>query len=145
MYTTASGGLDDSERIVTGGVTVTKLLVDTRDTLPEHESRASRDTEYIPGTVNVCRGFCAGEVPPSLKFHTKASAPVEVLVNWTVWGATPDIGLPIKPADGCCGEQVGVTGVKFGGAGIFRVKVSDIHRSHCVPAINFIVKIPGFL
>jgi hypothetical protein len=111
MYTTAPGGLEDSERIVTGEVTVTKLFVDIRDTLPEHESRASRVTEYIPGTVYVCRGFCAGEIPPSLKFHTKASAPVEVLVNWTVWGAIPDIGLPIKPADGCCGGQDGITGV----------------------------------
>jgi hypothetical protein len=109
MYTTAPGGLEDSERIVTGEVTVTKLFIDTRDTLPEHESRASRVTEYTPGTVYICRGFCAGEIPPSLKFHKKASAPVEVLVNWTVWGATPEIGLPVKPADGCCGEQTGVT------------------------------------
>jgi hypothetical protein len=65
-----------------------------------------------------------------------------VLVNWTVRGAAPEVGLPLKPAEGCRGTQAGITGEEFTGAVIFITKVSDLHRSHCVPAMKFSKKSP---
>jgi hypothetical protein len=45
INTAAPGGFEATESVVAGGVTVTKLLMLERLTVPEQASRASRETE----------------------------------------------------------------------------------------------------
>ena len=48
-------------------------------------------------------------VPPSPKSHSlERGVPVVFAMNWTVSGAEPDVGVPVKETDGNVGTGVGV-------------------------------------
>ena len=68
---------------------------------------AVSETVKVPAVVYVLEGFSAVLVFPSPKSHNhEVGKLVEVSVNWTVRGAEPDVGVPVKLETGYTGTVV---------------------------------------
>ena len=57
-----------------------------------------KETSYNPLDSYKWEGFCSIEVDPSPKFHSHATAPVELSVKSTVNGPQPNVGVAAKSA-----------------------------------------------
>ncbi len=63
-----------------------------------------RFTVYVPGEAYVCEGFCSVLSIESSLSKSQAQAvmpsPLDSSVNWTVRGASPEVGVAVKSATG---------------------------------------------
>jgi len=90
-----------NEAIGADATFVTVMYPDEVVLLLPAEFETPSETAYDPTEVNVYTGFWSVEVPPSPKdqYHP-VGAFVEVSVNWTVRGLTPEVTFAVKEVMG---------------------------------------------
>jgi len=86
---------------------VTVMYPETVVLLLPAEFEAPRETAYVPAVLKVYTGFCWVAVPPSPKDqYQPVGALVDVSVNWTASGLTPEVTFAVNEDTGIAASTV---------------------------------------